>query len=319
MQHAATNQHDHENAYLLGEWQVFPDSGVLIKAGYQIRAEPIVMSVLECLLQSGGRLVTRDELIDKVWAHVVVNDEVLTRAISELRTLLGDVSRERRYIVTIPKRGYRLVMPVLPLAAPVDNRRLPSRLVALTGYLTLASTFAFLFWTATSYLNNHENVPTHRADLEYSAPNENLAKTLHAELQHFQVSGALFGSVDWPIEHTMQSVLVSPLTAITDDEQTHSFAAGLTEDLRHTIFRQTDLKVVYQLPENHLESVLILSGSVRIHDQLTRVNLQLVDAVTSRLLWSSSFDCPLDALLSVQTQIARQAGRHLQQSLTRQA
>jgi len=83
MQHTGGNQHNNENAYLPGEWQVFPDTGLLIKAGHQIQAEPKVMSVLEWLLQAGGRLVTRDELIEKVWAHVVVNDEVLTFALND--------------------------------------------------------------------------------------------------------------------------------------------------------------------------------------------------------------------------------------------
>jgi len=347
MQDAGINQHANESGYLLGDWQVFPDTGVLIKAGFHIHAEPKVMSVLECLMQAGGRLVTRDELIDKVWTHVVVNDEVLTRAVSELRTLLGDVSRERRYIVTVPKRGYKLVMPALPMAGPVDStplqvghsrsrryscgirktagsfwisaRQLLGKPVALAGCLAVSSMLAFSLWTASSEPNSQASIPVQRADLDHGMPVANQATTLQAESQRFQISEAFFGSVDWMAEYTTQSVLVTPLTAITDDEQTRSFAAGLSEDLRHAIFRQTDLQVVYQLPENHLENTLILSGSVRIHDQLTRVNLQLVDAVTSRLLWSRSFECAVDALLSVQTQIARQAGRDLQLTLSRQA
>jgi TolB-like protein len=117
-------------------------------------------------------------------------------------------------------------------------------------------------------------------------------------------------------EHTAQSVLIAPLTAITDDEQTRAFAAGLSVELQHAVFRQPDLQVVQQLPENPLESALILSGSVRVYDQSTRINLQLVEAVTSRLLWSDSFDCPLNAILGLQTQIARQTGQRLQRSFS---
>lgn len=350
MAHLNNNANHPDNGYMLGEWQVFPDTGLLIKAGVQIHTEPKVMSVLECLIQAGGRLVTRDELISKVWAHVVVNDEVLTRAISELRTLLGDVSRERRYIATIPKRGYKLLMPVQPITAPIHemsaridhgpaklgatvsgktagswwitlpglNRRL-SQPVALMGYFLISSTLMFSLWMNRVDFSEQISATSERAGSEQSLLPGTISTTLQSELQRFQVSKALFEPVERVVEHTVQSVLITPLTIITDDEQTRAFAAGLTEDLQHAIFRQTELQVVQQLSENNLENALILSGSVRVYDQLSRINLQLVDALTSRLLWSSSFECPLDALLSVQTQIAKQAGRHLQLSLNGKA
>lgn len=346
MQHADTHQPDHQNAYLLGEWQVFPDTGLLIRAGFHIHAEPKVMSVLECLMQSGGRLVTRDELINKVWTHVVVNDEVLTRAISELRTLLGDVSRERRYIATVPKRGYKLLMPAQPISAPIYeisapvsqaddtrngsvsgktsgswwitlpgiNRRL-NQSAALMGYFLISSALIFSLWMNRVDLADQASATSERARLEHGQPPGTISTALQSELRRFQVSGALFEPGERVAEHMVQSVLITPLTVITDDEQTRAFAAGLTEDLQHAIFRLTDLQVVQQLTENNLENSLILSGSVRLYDQLSRVNLQLVDALTSRVLWSSAFECPVDAILGVQTQIAKQAGRHLQQSL----
>ena len=362
------NQRNPGNACLLGEWQVFPDTGLLIKAGHEFHAEPIVMSVLDCLMQAGSRLVTRDELIEKVWAHVVVNDEVLTRAISELRTLLGDVSRERRYIATIPKRGYKLVMPVRPLTGPVDSipgqiehsgirkssfdirkkagflwasaSHLPGHLlshpVALTtGGLTLSLMFMFSLWITTSNLDSQDNMAVQRAPDQSQQPGNltpgNLNNTLLAELRRFRASEALVGSVETlpgsvpgSVPETLPEqaalpVRINPLTLITDDERTRVFAAGLSEDLQHAIYRQTDLQVVQQFSENYMDSALILSGSVRVYDQSTRVNFQLVEAVTSRLLWSSSFDCPLDALSTIQTQIARQAANHLQQSLRRKA
>ncbi len=100
------------NAFSLGKWQVNPGSGTISQAGLRLHVEPKLMDVLLCLVRRQGQLVSRAELLEHAWPDVVVNEEVVTRAISELRTLLGDTSRNRRYIATVPKRGYRLVARV---------------------------------------------------------------------------------------------------------------------------------------------------------------------------------------------------------------
>ncbi|GAB5534844.1 MAG: hypothetical protein Rubg2KO_10930 [Rubricoccaceae bacterium] len=59
--------------------------------------------------------VTRQEFNDEVWAGLIVTDDALTRAISELRKLFGDRIRPFRVIETVPRVGYRLVVPVHPV------------------------------------------------------------------------------------------------------------------------------------------------------------------------------------------------------------
>jgi dipeptidyl aminopeptidase/acylaminoacyl peptidase len=56
--------------------------------------------------------VTKERLLQTVWADTFVGDEVLARAISELRRVLGDDPKAPRFIQTIPKGGYRLIAPV---------------------------------------------------------------------------------------------------------------------------------------------------------------------------------------------------------------
>jgi DNA-binding winged helix-turn-helix (wHTH) protein/tetratricopeptide (TPR) repeat protein len=74
------------------------------------------MDVLVYLAEQPGRVVTKEELLEHVWKDTFVADGALFRHISELRRLLGDDSRTPRIIETIPKRGYRLVAPVEPVA-----------------------------------------------------------------------------------------------------------------------------------------------------------------------------------------------------------
>lgn len=103
---------DLADGFRIGEWLIQPRSGIFKRSGHSAHVEPKVMDVLLCLARVPGEVVTREELLNRVWKRVVVTDEVLTRCISELRTLLGDTSRARRYVRTVPKRGYSLLAPV---------------------------------------------------------------------------------------------------------------------------------------------------------------------------------------------------------------
>jgi Tol biopolymer transport system component/DNA-binding winged helix-turn-helix (wHTH) protein len=76
------------------------------------RLEPKVMLVLVCLAERAGQMVPKERLMASVWADTAVGDDVLTRAISELRRLFEDDPKQPRVIETIPKAGYRLIAPV---------------------------------------------------------------------------------------------------------------------------------------------------------------------------------------------------------------
>ena len=67
------------------------------------------MRLLEVLAEAGGETVPRGELLDWVWPNVIVSDESLTLAVSEVRRKLGDKS----LIATVSRGGYRLTVPVL--------------------------------------------------------------------------------------------------------------------------------------------------------------------------------------------------------------
>jgi DNA-binding winged helix-turn-helix (wHTH) protein len=77
-----------------------------------IRLEPKVMQVLVLLAAHPGEVVAKERLIQTVWPDVFVTDDVLTRAISELRRVFGDDAKDSRFIQTIPKSGYRLIAGV---------------------------------------------------------------------------------------------------------------------------------------------------------------------------------------------------------------
>jgi len=101
-------------------WVAHPHLNAFICGDETVRVEPKVMELFVRLAESPGRVVSKAELLDSVWAGVVVGEDSLTRAMSELRRALGDDARKPRIIETIPKRGYRLIAPVslLPPGEP---------------------------------------------------------------------------------------------------------------------------------------------------------------------------------------------------------
>jgi DNA-binding winged helix-turn-helix (wHTH) protein len=96
----------------LGGWFVQPSLNVIGQAGTVRHLEPQVMDLLAFLAAAGGRVVSKDDIIDAVWQGRFIADATLTRSIADLRRALGDDQQPHQYIETIPKRGYRLVAQV---------------------------------------------------------------------------------------------------------------------------------------------------------------------------------------------------------------
>ena len=84
----------------------------IVKAGEVLPVEPRAFRVLVYLLRNPQRLITKNELLDAVWNDYAVSENSLSRCIALLRRLLGDDTRDPRYIATIPTVGYRFLCDV---------------------------------------------------------------------------------------------------------------------------------------------------------------------------------------------------------------
>ena len=100
------------SSFRLGDWLVLPELHRLRRGDQELTLEPKVMQVLLCLAATPGEVVSHDDLIERVWEGMAVSGNVVTYSIAELRKALGDDWRNPRYVETISKSGYRLVMPV---------------------------------------------------------------------------------------------------------------------------------------------------------------------------------------------------------------
>jgi DNA-binding winged helix-turn-helix (wHTH) protein len=119
------------NAFQIGSWLVEPSLNTVSASGVTHHLEPKIMEVLVCLAKNAGETIPKERLLQVVWPETFVTDDVLTRSISQLRRVFEDDAKDPRFIQTIPKRGYRLVVPVSPVIGTIAPAALESPAIVL--------------------------------------------------------------------------------------------------------------------------------------------------------------------------------------------
>lgn len=130
-------------------WTLDRSAGELLRGETRVRLQGQPLQVLEALLARPGELVSREELISQLWPKRIVDyDTALNSAVRRLRAALQDDTGEPRCIETIPRRGYRFIAAIEPVASaapatPVDAvpgrpRSSPVRLTVGFALLLLA-------------------------------------------------------------------------------------------------------------------------------------------------------------------------------------
>ena len=114
-------EHSSTGDFKLRDWLVQPSLNRISRGDSTITLELKVMQVLVCLAEHPGDLVTRQELVDAVWATEFISNNTVTHAITELRNALGDDAKSPKLIETIHRRGYRLVAPVESVGSGDDS------------------------------------------------------------------------------------------------------------------------------------------------------------------------------------------------------
>ena len=99
-------------AYLFGPFRLLAHQRELFAHGVPIPVGQRAFDILLVLVSRHGHLVTKDELMAEVWPGVIVEENNIQVQISALRKVLGTDGDPKRYLVTVPGRGYRFVAPV---------------------------------------------------------------------------------------------------------------------------------------------------------------------------------------------------------------
>src|SRR5262249_25469992 len=116
----AANSLTEKRLYRFGPYQLDAAERVLRRDGTPVSLPPKDLEMLLVLLERAGSIVEKDELLGRVWPELFVEEGNLSRRVFNLRQVLGDTEDGRKYIETIPTRGYRFVATV-----DVDGEPLP--------------------------------------------------------------------------------------------------------------------------------------------------------------------------------------------------
>jgi DNA-binding winged helix-turn-helix (wHTH) protein/tetratricopeptide (TPR) repeat protein len=169
--------------YEFDKFRCDPREHLLLSDGKPVLLSPKSFEILVVLLQSKGRLRTKDELMQQIWPDSFVEEANLTVNISALRKVLGENPEGQQYIETVPKRGYRFVAPVTevrdggapsppsksagvapvkPLPAAMPPPVLPARIVlwwpAAAGMLLIAAMIMVLVSSRSAKLTDRDTV-----------------------------------------------------------------------------------------------------------------------------------------------------------------
>ena len=104
--------------YRFAEFELDSGKFELRRQGRVVAAEPQVLALLLLLAENAERMVSKDEIVEKVWNGRIVSDAAISSRIKSARAALGDDGTAQRLIRTVHGRGFRFAVPVTPLAAP---------------------------------------------------------------------------------------------------------------------------------------------------------------------------------------------------------
>jgi TolB-like protein/DNA-binding winged helix-turn-helix (wHTH) protein len=267
----------------IGDWTADPASNLLQQGERSVRLEPRAMDVLMHLAARAGEVTSIEELMATVWKGVVVSDGSVYLAISQLRHALGDWN-DVSYIETVPKRGYRLVVPIERAGAePATAPRTPMPARSWT-VRALAALFVVVAVVALVWSLRSTAVPTDRS----------LAVLPFADLSPDGDQAYFADGITEEVLNRLATVRDLRVIARTSSFQLR----GLGADARAVSERLG------------VENVLV--GSVRKAGDRVRITAQLTEAPSGRQLWSQTYERSLEDIFAVQDEIAKAVATAMQ-------
>ena len=323
-----------QTVFEFGDFRIDPRRRSLARCGGEVIAlTPKQFDTLLYLVENADEVLDKDRIMDAVWPRMVVEENNLNQAISQLRRILGDDGAENRYILTVPRRGYRFVaevrkndnrsatspppavattnVPADPVDMPMTHpaTAMPAQLVTMTAPVTESAASA---------------QPPATDVVIRTAPRGNRAvfrAALIAVAILAVVAAGLWRPWQMPETTTVAvngpSIAVLPFANFSGAKEDEFFSAGITEDLITQLAQISGLKVIsrtsmlaYRDSKKSLRDIAhelgvahILQGSVRRSDTRFRINAQLIDPEREGHLWAKSYDRDIKDVLAVQSEV----------------
>ena len=247
-----------------------PDRLTISGPGGNVTVKPRSMAVLVELAGADGEVVSRKDLIDRVWKGAVISDDVLTQSIVELRKAFGDDARNPEYVETIKRIGIRLI-PEPAYEAPGRDTRRSAMQWGITAITAVLVVIGFLYWMT---------------DPDYPPSDASIAVLPFANMSDDDSNGYF---ADGLTEEIISMLAETP--GLKVPARTSSFA-----------YRGRDIDV--REIGSRLNVANVLEGSVRRDGNRIRVTAQLIDVENGYHHLSRSYEYELDDAFAIQREIA---------------
>jgi DNA-binding winged helix-turn-helix (wHTH) protein/TolB-like protein len=292
--------------YEFGEFRLSVDQHRLLRQNRAVPLTPKAFELLVVLIQSGGRLLTKDDLMKKVWPDSFVEEANLTVHISSLRKALGNSPDGHPLIETVPKLGYRFVVPVREVADASPATPCPSPPPNLTPAESFSSPVPLLArprpWShsyvriavillalagATGLFFRFGNRPTKVQVLSAAGPRrlailpfQNLRPDPDTDFLGYSLADAVITKLGY-----LSALSVRPSATIQK-------------------YRNQMIDVPKVAAELNVDT-LLTGNFIREGDDL-RITYQLLDAKSERIIGRGAIDLKYDKLLKVQDSVAKE-------------
>jgi TolB-like protein/DNA-binding winged helix-turn-helix (wHTH) protein/Tfp pilus assembly protein PilF len=300
--------------YRFGPYELRSRTRELYKAGIKLKLRPQPFQVLRILVVHAGDVVTREELRNQLWSKETFVDfeHGLNTSIKELRGVLSDSASEHRYIETLPRLGYRIIVPVEVDEPPsVNQGTAQPRTVAAEN---LAG----------------KKISQHR--ILQVLILRRWPVLLGISIILFAVVGSYF---QWSRSRVRPQpasgrlmLAVLPFENLTGDAGQDYFSDGLTEEMITQLGRldPQHLGVIartsvmhYKHTQEQLDQIgselgvqYVLEGSVRRDANKVRISAQLIQTKDQTHVWARQYDRELINLLVLQGEIAEEIAGGIQ-------
>jgi TolB-like protein/DNA-binding winged helix-turn-helix (wHTH) protein/Tfp pilus assembly protein PilF len=278
----------------------------LRRADRVLKLEPTPMELLHFLLEHKGELVTREQIIERLWGRNVFvdTDNSINGAIRKIRLVLNDETDRPRYVQTVPGKGYRFIAPVAP--SPVE---IPTVMVSIQAKQV-------------------------EPPAEFKGPSRRFTALAIAVLA-LLIAAGVFAWMRWRNGSNSTNprlmLAILPFQNLTGDPAQEYFSDGLTEEMiaqlgrldpkRLGVIARTSV-MHYKQSQSALTEIAhdlqvqyVLEGSVRRDAGKVRITAQLIQTKDQTHLWARQYDRDEGSLLRLQGEIAQEIADQIQLTL----
>ena len=310
--------------YFFEDYALDTDRRELRRGPDVVPTTPQAFDLLEYLIRSTNRVVSKDDLANAIWNGRIVSDAALTTRLNAVRRAIGDSGEQQRLIKTFPRKGFRFVGGVH------DEDRRPGTAVVSDALAELSKLTGAAGKAAVSVPDPSEKVVGKRRSDGWLGHLRGRLKLVGGALASVAAIGAIAGGLAgyWNVWKTVRtdvvreaqkiqgqptvrpeiaprlSLLVLPFANLNNDPEQDYFADAITTDLttdlartpatfvigRETAFTYKNKSIDLKQLGTDLGIRWAVRGAVRRNGDQVRVNVSLTDLQTARDIWSDRFD-----------------------------